>query len=310
LVIIVEVISIKTYSFTVDTPGDRLDKYINRQCPEFSRTQAQKLIDGGHVTVNGGAGKASQKLQSGDQVTVVVSPPEPSTLIPEDIPLKIIYEDEDLLVVDKPPGLTVHPAPGHYSGTLVNAVLAHVPGLKAGEASRPGIVHRLDKDTSGLIIVAKNAQAHLKLAEQFKNRTVTKIYLALVQGQLTPDEGIIEANIGRSPRDRRQMAVVSRGRAAATRYKVIQRIGNYTLLEVRPQTGRTHQIRVHLAAIGFPVVGDGTYGAKSPFLARQFLHAHQLGFKLPSTGEYREFQSELPPDLALTLQKLASNAGK
>jgi 23S rRNA pseudouridine1911/1915/1917 synthase len=212
--------------------------------------------------------------------------------------------------VDKPAGLTVHPAPGHYTHTLVNAVLSHLPDLEAGESSRPGIVHRLDKDTSGLIIIAKNGPAHMKLAEQFKDRTIKKAYQALVHGHLTPEEGVIEARIGRDPRDRKKMAVVSRGREAQTEYKVLQYIENYTLLEIRPKTGRTHQIRVHLSAIGFPIVGDSVYGAKSPYLARQFLHALRLRFRLPSTGEYREFESPLPADLAQTLQKLAGNRQK
>ncbi len=292
------------YCYNVVTGDIRLDKYISSQCPDLSRTQVQKLIVAGNVTVNGAPAKAAQKVVAGDEVRLQVPPPAPSPLMAEAIPLKIIYEDADLLVIDKPAGLTVHPAPGHRTGTLVNAVLAHSPEIDKGETERPGIVHRLDKDTSGLIIVAKNAPAHLKLAEQFKNRTITKVYLALVKGRLTPSEGTIEANIGHSPRDWRKMAIVTRGRAAATQYKVVRYLGNYSLLEVRPKTGRTHQIRVHLAAIGHPVLGDATYGAKTDLIARQFLHAHRLGFRLPSTGEYREFQAELPPDLQQTLAKL------
>jgi 23S rRNA pseudouridine1911/1915/1917 synthase len=276
------------------------------QCPELSRTQAQKLIEDGHITVNGQAVKSSLKLQPGDQVDIVIPPPIPSPLTPEAIPLKILYEDKDLMVVDKPAGLTVHPAPGHYTHTLVNAVLAHVPDIEGGEVNRPGIVHRLDKDTSGLIIIAKNSTAHMKLAEQFKSRSVTKVYQALVQGHLTPEQGTIEAGIGRDPRDRKRMAVVTRGREARTEYKVIKYSDNFTLLEVRPKTGRTHQIRVHLAAIGFPVVGDATYGAKSEYLSRQFLHACKLGFRLPSSGEYREFESELPPDLVKALKEISN----
>jgi len=210
-----------------------------------------------------------------------------------------------VIVVDKPAGLTVHPAPGHYTHTLVNAILAHAPEIDCGETSRPGIVHRLDKDTSGLIIVAKNNTAHMKLAGQFKNRSVKKVYLALVQGHLSPLEGSIEAKIGRDPRDRKRMAVTEKGREACTAYKVIKYLNNYTLLEIKPQTGRTHQIRVHLAAIGFPIVGDAVYGAKSAYLSRQFLHAQKLSFRLPSTGEYREFTSEMPPDLAQALNDIA-----
>jgi 23S rRNA pseudouridine1911/1915/1917 synthase len=304
------VIDIETCSFTADASGSRLDKYVVQQCPDLSRTQIQKLIAGSHILVNGVSAKASQKLVTGDKVAIRVPPAPSSSLTPENIPLTIVYEDSDLLVIDKPAGLTVHPAPGHYTGTLVNAVLAHSPDITGGAAARPGVVHRLDKDTSGLIIIAKNERAHMKLAAQFKDRQVNKTYVTLVQGRLTPEEGLIEANIGRSPHDRRRMAVIDRGRTASTFYKVIRYIHHYTLLEVRPKTGRTHQIRVHLAAIGFPVVGDATYGVKSPWLDRQFLHARKLGFKLPSTGEYREFESALPPDLAQMLQKLASYTGK
>jgi 23S rRNA pseudouridine1911/1915/1917 synthase len=294
----------------VSESGARLDKYVSLKCQELSRTRAQKLIEDGNITVNGQTAKPSFKLQMGDMVDITIPPPLPSLLSPEAIPLKIIYEDKDLLVVDKPAGLTVHPAPGHYSHTLVNALLAHIPDLASGEPTRPGIVHRLDKDTSGLIIVAKNETAHMKLADQFKNRTVTKVYRALVQGRLTPEEGIIEANIGRDPRDRKRMAVVTLGRQARTEYKVLQYLANYTFMEVKPRTGRTHQIRVHLASIGFPVVGDATYGAKSAYLSRQFLHAYKLGFKLPSNNEYRQFESPLPPDLVQALEDIAANANK
>jgi 23S rRNA pseudouridine1911/1915/1917 synthase len=299
-----------SYHLVVEEAGTRLDKYVSEKCPDLSRTHAQGLIEDGNILVNGQIAKSSLKLIPGDTVDVKIPPPVPSTLSPENIPLNILYEDNDLMVVDKPAGLTVHPAPGHYSHTLVNAVLAHVPELDIEETDRPGIVHRLDKDTSGLIIIAKNGTAHMKLADQFKNRSVTKTYTALVQGQLKPAEGIIDANIGRDPRDRKRMAVVSRGREARTEYKVIKYLDNYTLLEVRPKTGRTHQIRVHLAAIGFPIVGDATYGAKSEFLSRQFLHASRLVFKLPSSGEEMEFESGLPEDLREALSRIAGKAGK
>jgi 23S rRNA pseudouridine1911/1915/1917 synthase len=295
----------KPIRLTVADSGIRLDKYVSAKCPEFSRTQVQRLSESGNITVNGAAAKSSQKLEIGDQVRIVIPPPIPSTLTPEAIPLQILYEDKDLMVVDKPAGLTVHPAPGHFTHTLANAVLAHCPEIDTGESNRPGIVHRLDKDTSGLIIIAKNRPAHIKLAEQFKSRTVKKVYQALVRGHLTPEQGTIEAGIGRDPRDRKRMAVVSRGREARTEYKVLRYIDNYSLLEVRPKTGRTHQIRVHLAAIGFPVVGDATYGARSSYLSRQFLHAYKLGFKLPSTGEYCEFESPLPPDLVQALREIS-----
>lgn len=297
----------KVYSFIADKTGIRLDKYVGEECSELSRTYAQKLIADGNITVNRRVAKASFKLSIGDRVDVVIPSPTPSSLSPEAIPLDILYEDDDLLVVDKPAGLTVHPAPGHPSHTLVNAILSHLPGLAdIGDSLRPGIVHRLDKDASGIMVVAKNNTAQLNLINQFKTRSVAKTYLVLVRGHLTPESGVIEAPIGRDPRNRKRMAVVAEaeGREARTRYNVVKYIANYTLLEVRTETGRTHQIRVHLAAIGYPVVGDNVYGAKSAFLSRQFLHACRLGFKLPSSGEYVEFTSDLPPDLSQALEAI------
>jgi len=296
----------KTYRFVADKPGTRLDKFIVEKCPELSRTHAQKLISEGYITVNGRVAKSSLKLEIGDKINVIIPPTPPSPLSPEVIPLNILYEDDDLLVVDKPAGLTVHPAPGHPDHTLVNAILAHFPHLAdISDSLRPGIVHRLDKDTSGVMLVAKNQVAQANLINQFKARAIVKAYRVLVKGKLTPERGIIEAAIGRAPRNRKRMAVVAEGSEARTQYQVIKYIGDYTLLEVILETGRTHQIRVHLSAIGYPVVGDPVYGVKSPYLSRQFLHACRLGFKLPSTGEYVEFKSELPPDLAQALKDIA-----
>ncbi len=293
------------YELTADSPGVRLDKFVGEKCPGLSRTHAQKLIAGDFITVNGQPAKSSHRLEAGDHVVVEIPPEPPASLTPEDIPLDIVYEDADLLVVDKPAGLAVHPAPGHPSHTLANAVLNYLPALaENGDALRPGIVHRLDKDTSGLLVVAKNRAAQANLSEQFKSRTVSKSYLVLVKGRLTPGSGIIEADIGRDPHHRQRMAVVSRGREARTEYRVVKYVGGCTLLEIKPETGRTHQIRVHLAAIGFPVMGDAAYGVTSPRLSRQFLHAARLGFKLPSTGEYVEFESPLPPDLAQALKEI------
>jgi len=296
----------KEYSFLADKQDVRLDKYVSEKCPELSRTQAQKLIADGYIMVNNHVAKAGLRLKLGDKVNIIIPPAPPNRLLPEALPLKIIYEDKDLLVIDKPAGLTTHPAPGHYSHTLVNAILAYLPSLPdTGDLLRPGIVHRLDKDTSGAMVIAKNSVAQQSLISQFKAHSVEKAYLVLVKGHLTPANGVIEAPIGRDPHNRKRMAVVAEGREARTHYKVVKYIGNYTLLEVRPETGRTHQIRVHLSAIGYPVVGDTTYGAKSPYLSRQFIHASRLGFKLPSTGEYVEFTSDLPPDLEQALKNIA-----
>lgn len=289
-----------------DRSGVRLDRFISEIYPDLSRTHAKKLIEDGHITVNGKTVKASLTLNAGDSLSIRIPPPEPSHLVAENIPLNIVHEDKDLLVVDKQAGLIVHPAPGNPKHTLVNAILAHFPDLPdGGDSLRPGIVHRLDKDTSGLMLVAKNRQALNNLANQFKTRSVTKTYLVLVKGHLSPRKGFIEAPIGRDPHNRKRMAVVEKGRDARTEYRVIKYAGDCSLLEVRLETGRTHQIRVHLSAIGYPVVGDATYGVKSPFVSRQFVHAHLLGFKLPSSGEYIEFKSELPPELEQALKDIA-----
>ena len=296
------------YSFVVDRQGIRLDKYVGEKCPELSRTQAQKLISDGYVKVNDHVAKAGLKLNIGDRVTASIPPATPSPLLPEAILFGLIYEDDDLLVIDKPAGLAVHPAPGHPSHTLVNAILSHLSSLPdTGDSLRPGIVHRLDKDTSGLMLVAKNIVAQANLSDQFKTRSVVKAYLVLVKGRLAPERGMIEAPIGRDPRHRKRMAVAAegRGKLARTQYHVVKYIDNYTLLEVMPETGRTHQIRVHLSAIGYPVVGDTTYGVKSAYLSRQFIHASRLGFHLPSSGEYVEFESELPEDLEQALSNIA-----
>ncbi|MDP7524802.1 MAG: RluA family pseudouridine synthase [Dehalococcoidales bacterium] len=299
---------LKVYDLVADEQGARLDKYVAKHFEELSRGQVQKLIDEGQIKVNDGKAKAGLKLNTGDRLTVNLPSITPTELAAEAIPLNIIYEDDDLLIVDKPAGLTVHPAPGHPSHTLVNALLSRFSDLPdTGDRQRPGIVHRLDKDTSGVMVVAKNKAAYENLAAQFKDRSVIKGYLVLVKGHLTPENGVIEAPVGRDSRHRQRMAVVteSKGREACTDYHVIKYTGDYTLLEVKPETGRTHQIRVHLTAIGFPVAGDKVYGAKSAHLPRQFVHASLLGFKLPSSGEYIEFTSELPPDLTEALSEIA-----
>ena len=294
------------HSFITNDAGVRLDKFVSEQCPGLSRTQAQKLINDGHITVNNHTAKAGFRLNAGDNVNVIIPSATPSQPSVEAIPLTIIYEDGDLLVIDKPAGMAVHPTPGHPEHTLVNAILSHLPHLvEILGSDRPGIVHRLDKNTSGLITVAKNNNAQLNLINQFKNHSVMKAYMALVRGHLTPEDGIIEAPIGRDPNNRKRMAVVDEGKEARTRYHVVKHYSGYTLLEVRTETGRTHQIRVHLSAINYPVAGDTTYGTKADFLTRQFLHACRLGLNLPSSGEYTEFTSELPTELAQALGKIA-----
>ncbi|MBE0481796.1 MAG: RluA family pseudouridine synthase [Dehalococcoidia bacterium] len=295
----------KRVEFTA-TAFDRLDRAMAGNCG-VSRAYAQRLIDQGHVTVANREVRVSHKLKvkPGDRIHVDIPPAEPLPLVPEDIPLQIVYEDRDLMVIDKPAGMVVHPAPGKYTGTLVHALLARCPELNGiNGLLRPGIVHRLDKDTSGLIVIARHAASHLDLSRQMKERTARKVYVALVAGQLTPERGSIEAPIGRHPRERKLMAVVAGGREARTSYRVLGYVGSYTLVEAVLETGRTHQIRVHFASIGHPVVGDRVYGRKTPILPRQFLHAHILGFRLPSSGEYIEFRSPLPPDLSEALERL------
>ena len=289
-------------------PVNRLDKYVMQALPQFSRSYIQKLIEQGYVLVNEQKAKASQRLNANDCVTVVL-PPTVSYPAAEAIPLSIAYEDEDILVIDKPAGLTVHPAPGHPNHTLVNAILAHCSNLAiSDDSTRPGIVHRLDKDTSGLMVIAKNDFARQYLVDQFKSHAVTKGYLVLVRGKLFPGQGRIEAPIGRDPHNRQKMAIVEGGRQAITKYRVRKYLGECSFLEVSPETGRTHQIRVHLSAIGHPVVGDAVYGGKSPHINRQFVHAYLLGFHLPSTGKYQRFTCRLPRDLRQALEVLAEEA--
>ena len=297
----------RTLELTADRGGERLDTFIARRCPELSRSHARRLIDEGLVSVNGRQVKPSERVTAGLSVSVTIPPPETITLVPEAIPLTIIYQDGDIIVLDKPAGLTVHPAPGHPSGTLVNALLAACPDLRGIAGTlRPGIVHRLDKDTSGLMVVAKNDRAQRALQRQLKDRDVRKTYLALVRGVPAPREGTIAAPIGRHPKNRKKMAVVADGREATTRYRVREEIagGQYSLLEVEPVTGRTHQIRVHLAAVGHPVVGDATYGRPSAVVGRQFLHADKLAFAMPLGGRTVEFESPLPAELREALSQL------
>lgn len=292
--------------------GDRLDRFLASVVPDLSRSYAQQLIGDGHARVNGKAAKPSAALQAGDVVTVTLPLPQPTDLVAEPLPLTIRYEDDDVLVVDKPAGMVVHPAPGHASGTLVNALLYHYPALQIGGDLRPGIVHRIDRDTSGLLVVAKHDQAKARLQAQQQARTMTKIYLALVEGHFRQPEGTIEAPIERHPTDRLRMAVVATGRPSRTDYRELERIGSYSLIEARLHTGRTHQIRVHFAHKHHPVAGDMLYGSRRQSrpagLLRQFLHAHRLGFELLD-GQRIQVVSPLPPDLQAVLDRLRAEHG-
>ena len=297
----------QTIELFADRAGERLDAFVARRLAErLTRSHAHKLIADGLVTLNDMPAKASHRLVRGDHVVASVPPPETPALVAEAIPLRIVYQDNDVIVVDKPPGLTVHPAAGHPRGTLVNALLALCPELAEIKGTlRPGIVHRLDKDTSGLLVAAKNEAAQANVARQLKDRQVHKAYLALVQGRLEPPEGVIDAPIGRHPRRRQRMAVVEGGRQALTRFRVREYLRDaYSLVEAEPLTGRTHQIRVHFASIAHPVVGDRVYGKASALVGRQFLHAWRLGFRLPKSGRYQEFESPLAADLELALDAL------
>lgn len=273
----------------------RLDKVLAAQLSKYSRSQIKKWIDAGRVTVNGQPAVGKEKVHAGD--VVVMDPPAPKKvdLTPENIPLDIVYEDDDVIVVNKPQGMVVHPAPGHPNHTLVNALLYHSPLSSINGELRPGIVHRIDKDTSGLLMVAKNDMAHRSLSAQLKAKTTEREYLAIVHGVIGEDRGRIEAPIGRSKVDRKKQAVVADGKPAVTHFRVLKRYRHYTLIACRLETGRTHQIRVHLAYIGHPVAGDPLYGPKKTLPGQgQYLHAHTLGFKHPRTGKIMHFEAPLP----------------
>ncbi len=292
----------------------RLDKRILELHPDFSRSRIEGLVKSGHVTVNGiAASKAGMKVADGDEITVVIPPPVPAEPEPEDIPLAVVFEDEDMIVIDKPPGMVVHPAPGHFGGTLVNALLHHCPDLAGiGGVARPGIVHRLDQDTSGLIVVAKSQRAMEGLAKAFaSHESVEKTYLAIVHGRPRLDSGRIENLIGRHPVDRKRMAIVERnGKTAITNWKVLPKAGDaargnpVSVVECMIETGRTHQIRVHMASIGCPVIGDRTYGKSAldkrlnPVPTRQMLHAWKLSLWHPAGGGRMSFTAPVPADMA------------
>ena len=294
---------------TADRDGERLDQFLSRSVEGLTRSAAQRLIEEGAVTCNGKAVKKNARTAVGDAVDLTLPDPEPVDVLPQDIPLDVVYEDADVIVVNKPVGMVVHPAPGHPDGTLVNALLYHCKNSLSGINGelRPGIVHRIDRDTSGLIIAAKNDKAHLALAEQLQDHSLARVYEAVAVGSFREDSGTVDAPIGRHPVDRKKMAVEPRnGRPAVTHWRVLARYSGCTHVECRLETGRTHQIRVHLASIGHPLLGDTVYGSKKPYpgLAGQCLHARRLIFRHPRTGERVELECPLPDWFQGVLDKL------
>lgn len=297
--------------FTIETDdvNKRVDVFLNEEMEDVSRSALQKNIENGNITVNGEKISKNYKLRLGDIVEAELPPPENIDIVPEDIPLDIMYEDDDLIVINKPQNMVVHPAPGHYTGTLVNALMFHCGDNLSGinGVLRPGIVHRIDKDTSGVLVIAKSDLAHKGLSEQLAEHSMKRVYNAIVYNSFSEESGTVDRNIDRSKNDRKKMAVVMQGgRNAVTHYKVIEKLGKYTWVELQLETGRTHQIRVHMSYIGHPLLGDPVYGPKKcPFnLNGQVLHAKVLGFIHPRTGEYMEFNSELPDYFSSLIERL------
>ena len=299
---------IYNYVITDDLEGERIDKVISELSESFSRTYIRKMLDEKRVTLNGKNVKASQAVAEGDEIRMCVPPAQELNIEAQDIPLDILYEDQDVVVINKARGMVVHPASGNYTGTLVNALLYHCKNLSGiNGVIRPGIVHRLDKDTTGVIVVAKNDAAHISLSEQIQTKSARRTYLVVVRGNVKQDSGRVETLIGRDSKDRKKMAVVSKnGRDAITEYEVMERFGRFTLLRCRLLTGRTHQIRVHLEYLGYPVVGDPKYSPqKTPFsINGQALHSHELTFKHPRTGEEMSFTAPLPEDMKKIITRL------
>jgi 23S rRNA pseudouridine1911/1915/1917 synthase len=303
----------ETYEFTIDAAstdiGTRLDKYLTEQIPDQSRSYIQKLLDDNFITVNGKSAKSNYKLRASDTITVEIPEAEELDIEPENIPLDIVYEDDDIIVINKPKGMVVHPAPGHTSGTLVNALMYHCKDSLSSinGVLRPGIVHRIDMDTTGLLVACKSDQAHRVLSDKFKVHDIHRVYTAIVYNQFATDEGTINKPIARHKTDRKKMAIDSNGRHAVTHYRVIERLKqNFSLVECELETGRTHQIRVHMASINHPLLGDEVYGPKQkPFATQgQVLHAGVLGFDHPITGEYMEWHADLPDYFQGILKRL------
>lgn len=290
--------------------GKRMDKYLAEQFPECTRSYLQKLLKDGNVRISGKPVKASAKTVVGACIELVIPEPVEAEILPEAIALDILYEDSDVILINKPKGMVVHPAAGHTTGTLVNALMYHCQGNLSGinGVLRPGIVHRIDKDTTGVLVVCKNDKAHNELARQLKEHSITRRYRAIVCGNIKEEEGTVDAPLGRHPRERKKMAIVKTGgKRAVTHYRVLERFGSYTYIECQLETGRTHQIRVHMASLGHPLLGDEVYGrTKSPFHTEgQTLHAMTLGFVHPTTGEYMEFTAPLPEYFDRILKKLS-----
>ena len=286
------------FTVTAEEAGQRLDGFLAEAMEELSRSRIQNLCEDGRITVNGKAAKKNQKLKAGDVIEVEVPAPAPTEIVPQDIPLDIVYEDDSVLVINKPKGMVVHPAPGHPDGTVVNAVMFHCGARLSGIGGelRPGIVHRIDKDTSGLLMIAKNDKAHAALSAQLKDKSLSRVYEAIVIGRMRQDEGTVDAPIGRSLRDRKKMAIVEGGRHAVTHYETVARYNGYSHVRCHLETGRTHQIRVHMASIGHPLAGDEVYGKgrEKTGLEGQCLHAGRLRFIHPDTGEAMEVTCPLP----------------
>lgn len=306
----------KLIQASAEHSGIRIDRFLSEQLPEHSRSYIQKLIKDGQVSIEGKAVKSNYKITGSEEIALLIPDQVIPDILPEDIPLDILYEDQDLIVINKPKGMVVHPAAGHYSGTLVNALMYHCKDDLSGinGVMRPGIVHRIDRNTTGSLLVCKNDFAHNAIAEQLKVHSITRRYRAIVHGNLKDDQGTVDAPIGRHPIDRKKMAIEPRnGRNAITHYRVLERFGNYTYIECQLETGRTHQIRVHMSSIHHPIVGDDVYGpAKCPFsgLQGQTLHAQVLGFIHPRTGKYMEFSAPLPEYFENLLTKLRSTSSR